>query len=84
MSGMKSDVEGERTNDINIVLVSGVTVGGGVGRGQSAPQRVSTGKFLVTNWEKNIFLLIIVKFYGWNMLHLEDINEDVLDYGNPN
>ena len=32
----------------------------------------------------HIFLITHVKFYSPNMLHLEDINENMSDYGNHN
>ena len=32
----------------------------------------------------HIFLIIHDKFHSWKMLQLEDINENVPDYGNHN
>ena len=32
----------------------------------------------------HIFLVFLGKFYSWKDIHLEDINENVSDYGNQN
>ena len=34
--------------------------------------------------DAHILLITLVKFYSWNMLRLEDINENVSGYGNHN